>query len=736
VCGTGGWDTPPAPLRRRALAALAFAAGDPVDHERLADAMWGENVPPSARKVVQNHVLALRRSLGTAMIETRPGGYVLMVGREAIDAQRFEALTLDGRSASRVGHTAAAIDRFDEALGLWRGEPYPDLGDWHGARGEIARLSELCRTVVEDRLDALLAQGDHLAAVAEIEAGVADAPLRERRWELLMTALYRSGRHAEALRAFQRARSVLSTQLGLEPSEALRRLEAAILAQDPALDWRDVLSAPWSTTPTGSPRGASEDALRAGDMAFRRGAPAEAVACYRRALTEAGANGGSLLRECEVLVRLAESEYLAGDPARRSTGVAAARLADHLRDRGLLVRAALAGSRQIDAATTRVDSERVALLRRALEAATTPSDQARVLAVLASELVPSRDYAERRKLSDAALALARASGDALTLHQVLAARFSTIQAPDTLHERLSNTREDLDVVAGLDDLRSRWGALSNRSMATFEAGDGAESERSDFDAAEIADRLDNPGARWRAQFTRARQLTWHGDLRAAKRQARRALETGQAAGEQADSLFGGQLYLILWNEGRVTEIDGALASMPLELPLDRAFACHAYAHLPRPQDAERLLSGLAARDFSDVPYNGFWLTVMALVADTAARAAAPEMVDALHELLSPWRDQLVVTPPTCLGSVAHYIGMLATRLDRPGHADDAFAQATEVHERMNAPIWTARTRLEWGRSLLARDHERGVLQLSLARDSAHAFGAYGVVAEAEALARS
>ncbi|MGH9232711.1 MAG: BTAD domain-containing putative transcriptional regulator, partial [Acidimicrobiales bacterium] len=699
-------------------------------------AMWGEDVPASARKVVQNHVLALRRSLGTGMIETRPGGYVLMVARGEIDAQRFEALTLDARAASRVGHTAAAIDRFDEALRLWRGEPYRDLGDWSFARGEIARLLELCRTVVEDRLDALLAQGEHLDAVAEIEASVADAPLRERRWQLLMTALYRSGRHAEALRAFQRARDLMITQLGIEPSEALRRLEAAILAQDPALDWRGALSAPWLTVPTGSPTNASEDALRAGDVAFRRGAPAEAAACYRRALTSAGADGGSLVRECEVLVRLAESEYLAGDPARRSTGVAAARLADHLGDRGMLVRAALAGSRQIDAATTRLDSERVALLRRALEAASTPSDHARVLAVLASELVASPDYTERRKLSDTALGLARASGDAVTLHQVLAARFSTIQAPDTLDERLSNTFEDRAVVAGLDDLRSRWGALSNRSMACLEAGDDAESEQSDVAAAEIADRLGNAGARWRAQYTRARQLTWHGDLPSAKRQARSALETGRAAGEEADSLFGGQLHLILWNEGRLTEIGGVLASMPLELPLVRAFACHAYAHLRQPRHAERLLVGLAARDFSDVPYNGFWLTVMSLVADAAVRAGPPKIVDELHELLSPWHNQLVVTPATCLGSVAHYIGMLATRLDRPGNADDAFAQATDIHERMNAPVWTARTRLEWGRSLITRDHERGLVQLSLASNAALALGAHDIVAEAAALARS
>jgi DNA-binding SARP family transcriptional activator len=718
------------------LGALAFAAGDAVDPERMADAMWGEDIPASARKVVQNHVLALRRSLGSTMIETRPSGYALVVGRDQIDAGRFEALVLDGRAVLGRGDAAAAIHGFDEALGLWRGDPYPDLADWSPAGGEIARLLELRDAVVEDRLQATLALGRHVGAIAEIEARVADAPLRERRWELLMIALYRSGRQAEALRAFQRARELLVDKLGIEPGVALRRLEAAILAQDSALDWRGAGRAVELTVPAGVSASVSEDALRAGDLAVQRGAHGEAVASYRQALTHIGADGDSLVRECEVLVRLAESEYLAGDPARRSTGVAAARLADHLGDPQLLVRAALAGSRQIEAAIRRVDPERVALLRRALAAATTQSDQARVLAVLASELNASPDYAERRKLSDAALELARLSGDATALHQVLAARHATIQAPDTLHERLSNTAEDLTVVAAIDDPRSRWGALSNRSMACLEAGDHVESEQADAGAAEIADRLDIPAARCRAQFIQARQLTWHGDLSAAKRQARSALKTGEAAGEDAAYLYGGQIYLILWTEGRLAEITGALASMPLERPLDRAFACHAYAHISQPREANALITGLGARAFTDVPYDGRWLTAMALVADAASRVAAPDMVGDLYDLLLPWRDQIVVSPTTCLGSVAHYIGMLATRLDRPSDADHAFAQATQIHERMNAPIWTARTRLEWARSLVRRDPSRGLLQLTLALNVAHALGARDIVAEAATLTRA
>ncbi len=400
------------------------------------------------------------------------------------------------------------------------------------------------------------------------------------------------------------------------------------------------------------------------------------------------------------------------------------------------MRAALAGSRQIDAAITRVDPERVALLRRALEAATALSDQARVLAVLASELNASPDNAERRKLSDAALELARVSGDPTTLHQVLAARFATIQAPDTLDERLSNTAEDLAVVAAIGDPRGQWGALSNRSTACLEAGDDVESEQADAAAAEIADRLDIPAMRWRAQFIEARRLTWHGDLLSAKRQARSALETGEAAGEDAAYLFGGQLYLILWSEGRLPEITGALASMPLERPLERAFACHAYAHMSQPREANALVAGLGARAFSDVPYDGYWLTVMALVADTAARVAAGDTVGDVYDLLLPWRDQIVVSPTTCLGTVAHYIGMLATRLGRPRDADDAFAQAAETHERLNAPVWTARTRLEWARSLIRRAPSRGRVQLTLAMNLAHALGAQNIVAEAATLSRA
>jgi DNA-binding SARP family transcriptional activator len=725
-------------LRRRVLATLALTAGEVVDPERLADAVWGEDVPSSARKVVQNHVRALRRGLGDGLIETRLGGYALAVARHEVDAGRFEARVHSGRAALRVGDPMA-IDAFDDALGLWNGEPYPDLVDWPPAQGEIARLSELRRTLVEDRLDALLGRGEHLSMVAEGELCVAEEPLRERRWALLITALYRSGRQAEALRAFQRARDLLITQLGVEPNTGLRRLEAAILAQDSALDWQGELVPPDRTAAAdaAAPRAALAEALAAADAAMRAGATTDAVACYRRALTHVGPGGGSLNRECEVLVRLAETEYLAGVPAHRSTGIAAARLADHLGERELLVRAALTASRQIEGMRGRIDPERVAMLRRALAVAASPSDRACLLAVLATELSASPDHEDRRRLSDEALALARVSGDTATLHRVLAARVGHIGGPDTLVERLSNTGEDLALVDELDDLRWRWGALSNRAMACFEAGDATECDRAERAAADIADELGYPAMRWRGAFVDARRLLWHGDIPSAKRQSHRAREIGREAGEVlTEPIAVAQLYLIRWDEGRLSEILGFIASAPLEGPLERAFAAHAYANVGQPREAQRFLTGLAARGFADVHYDGFWLTVMSLVADAAVRAGAIDVAEEVYDLLLPWRDQIVVTPGTCLGSVAHHIGTLAAALGRTSEADDAFAQAAAIHERMNAAIWTARTLLEWARAIATDDPRRGIDLLVRAERSARAAGAQGIVAEAAKLAPS
>ena len=145
------------------------------------------------------------------------------------------------------GDATAALSHYDAALALWRGPP--QLPDTPRGAAEITRWEEAHAALEEDRADALLAAGRAAEAVAELEAAVAVAPLRERRWGQLMTALYRAGRQGEALRAYQRARTTLAEELGVEPGTELRRLEAAIGGPRP-VDRR----------PDAGPRGAADPA--------------------------------------------------------------------------------------------------------------------------------------------------------------------------------------------------------------------------------------------------------------------------------------------------------------------------------------------------------------------------------------------------------------------------------------------------------------------------------------------
>jgi predicted ATPase/class 3 adenylate cyclase len=223
---------------RVVLAALATWAGEAVSTDRLVDAVWGERPPRSCEKALQNVVMKLRRTLATEAIETRPGGYVLLAAPDAVDARCLERLVGDARDRARGREWAAAEAAYSKALALWGGTPLAELGDWAPAVSERSRLEELYRTALEESMEAALACGRHHELIADLERLPADEPLRERRWALLMLGLYRCDRQADALRAFQTARSTLA-ELGLEPGTELRKLESAIAAQDPALNHVD-----------------------------------------------------------------------------------------------------------------------------------------------------------------------------------------------------------------------------------------------------------------------------------------------------------------------------------------------------------------------------------------------------------------------------------------------------------------------------------------------------------------
>jgi DNA-binding SARP family transcriptional activator len=220
---------------RALLALLLLNRNRVVPTERLVDELWGEEPPARATKALQVYVSQLRKALGPERLVTRPPGYELRVDEGELDVARFESLVTAAREQLSAGNAKAAAKGLREALELWRGpalrefrsEPFADLA--------AARLEDQRLAAVEDRLQAELDTGEAARVVPELEELVAAEPLRERPRELLMLALYRAGRQADALDLYRRTRDLFMNELGIEPGPALRELEQAVLRQDTAL---------------------------------------------------------------------------------------------------------------------------------------------------------------------------------------------------------------------------------------------------------------------------------------------------------------------------------------------------------------------------------------------------------------------------------------------------------------------------------------------------------------------
>ena len=217
------------------MAGLVINAEEAVSTGRLIEFVWGDDPPPTARKSLQVYVSRLRRVLGETAVTYSPGGYLLRIDEGHIDARRFEQLAEEGRRLMSTD-PQGAFDLLDQALSLWRGSPLSDIDAEGDLIPYIERLDEARQAAIEDRIESALALGRHGELVGELRTLVEAHPLRERLWGQLMVALYRSGRQAEALRAFQRCRQILAEELGIEPSLPLQQLEESVLQQDPALD--------------------------------------------------------------------------------------------------------------------------------------------------------------------------------------------------------------------------------------------------------------------------------------------------------------------------------------------------------------------------------------------------------------------------------------------------------------------------------------------------------------------
>jgi DNA-binding SARP family transcriptional activator/ABC-type sugar transport system substrate-binding protein len=224
---------------RLVLGVLLLHANEFVSRERLIDDLWGEAPPPTARKAVNVYVSKLRKALslaGADPISTASGGYRLNVEPEKLDASRMQVLLAQAEELVARGELESAAERFREALSFWRGPTLAGLQLESRGRDEVAALDEVRLTALMDRIDCDLALGRHEQALGELGVLVPEHPLRERLRAQQMLALYRADRQADALDAYAEARHTLVDDLGIEPSEALQRLQQAILRHDPALE--------------------------------------------------------------------------------------------------------------------------------------------------------------------------------------------------------------------------------------------------------------------------------------------------------------------------------------------------------------------------------------------------------------------------------------------------------------------------------------------------------------------
>jgi predicted ATPase/DNA-binding SARP family transcriptional activator len=249
--------------QRRLFVALALKAPEPVSADELLEDLWGEQVPAGAMQALQKQISRLRQRLGDqAPVRRRGAGYALEIDRDAIDCCRFEELLRQARVAAGREDLERASADLRTALGLWRGAPLADHRFDEFAQQEIGRLEELHTEAIEERIAADLALGRAADLVGELQALVAEHPLRERLRAQLMVALYRAGRQADALEVMREGRSLLVEQLGIEPGPELRRLERMILAHDPEL----MAERPAAVLATRLPAPANETIGREGEI--------------------------------------------------------------------------------------------------------------------------------------------------------------------------------------------------------------------------------------------------------------------------------------------------------------------------------------------------------------------------------------------------------------------------------------------------------------------------------------
>jgi class 3 adenylate cyclase/tetratricopeptide (TPR) repeat protein len=497
----------------------------------------------------------------------------------------------------------------------------------------------------------------------------------------------------------------------------------------------------WSAATAPLDRGkAVAYSLRAGERALTELAPDEAVRWFSHAL--------ELLdkvpepdpgERCEALIELGEAQRQAGEPAFRETLLGASWIAEGLGDSDRMARAALANNRGYASVFGEVDSERIAVLERAVEldGRTNPARCARLLSLEAMELQFHPDHERRRALAEEALALAREAADEPTLALVLRDYFQALWCADTLERRGEVTVELERLAARLDDPMVEIAAVITGFHVACEAGRLGDAQEALERWLVLTERLGQPGQRWHALYHAACLALLRGDLERADALAEEASGVGNVAGEpDAVMIYAAQIAVVRTQQGRGGEIVGLIEQAAEDNPGISGFWAGLASLLPelgRHAEAAEIVRRGAADRFVSVPRDQVFATTLALYAQAVTVARVPDGAELLYELLVPWRDQMVWNGASAYGSVELYLGGLAATLGRHEVADAHFAAATAVHEREGVRLWEAhnqvfcaRSLLDRGRSQEAREHAERVAALA----AENGYGAVGARAAA------
>jgi len=635
------------PMERRLLTALAVCRPEPATLGSLIDALWPGVPPASARKTVQNNVLRVRRRLGPGAIETVGAGYRLGDGVRT-DLQAFEEALVSGPSSQDPAG-------WDEVLDWCPARPLEDLRHWPPADARRSQLEELRSSAVEARWAAALARPGGADHVPDLEALVADAPLRESRWRLLIAAYQRAGRPAEGLRAFERARRTLAVEIGATPGPELVGAYEALLRDEPVLSPLDHAS-----TPAIDMVLASDERRAAAAAALAGGETAEALNLFAEAALLARI-GGDLRRFAEAALSASGDGWRTGFDA---TAEAAT-----------LLTTALA---MVPPAPTPL---RARLLARA--------------AVVGSH---HRTAASCEAQARTALATARAVHDTPAVVAALHALAVVVWDPQRWEERLAWV-DELTALAEASPAQPwrRWAApVAARTLAI--GGDIAGAAATLDRLAAEAETCGDTGATYAASQVDVLRSTVAGDWPAAACAIERVCDTARAAGFDPAGVAMQRLGL----RGVISLLAGPTDVEPLapiEWPLPSfdltvaAWHANCQARAGHIDAAAAALARIDPATVTGVERNGYWMATLSMLADGAHLTGTRTIGEAVAACLVPLSDLTIVDPGLIYrGSAAHAAGLAAIAAGRRGQALDLLEQGLAEHRRHGSPWMAARSR--------------------------------------------